>query len=923
MPTAIRLAACLAGLQALCLDSAQGQQIFRDGFETREPIWVKGSADAAFREIIHKMTDETAHGGQRSESIQLKAEQGTFIYYYYETGRAPMSDDFNAGLWVKANRPGIELLARVVFPNETDPKQPDRPLTVLLRGDLYKQAGRWQRLEIRQPLKLTKDQQQLLRTELNKDIKITDAYVDRLILNLFAGPGDVKAWIDDLEIGPLAEAGPFKPASRPSSRETNAGRNSNNRAAVVKMHEKQLLVSDKQFFFRAIRYTDTPLKALRDAGFNTLWIEDVAASEVVEEAVNQGFWIVPGLAINGGEGQVMPPDGLAKTVSTFLKEDAVLFWDLGKGGLAKEQATLVSEVAKLVQTADPNRPVAADVWDGFRTYSRNVQLLGVHRWPLMTGLELSKYRDWLNQRRLLADPDAFMWTWVQTHLPDWYTNLVYERPSSQAFKEPIGPQAEQIRLLTYIALASGCKGLGFWSDRFLADSHQGRDRLLGMALLNQEIQMLEPLLTAGEAPVWIETSSPDVKAAVIRSKLGILVLPIWMGPGAQFVPGQAAAVNLSMTVPIVPRAMAAWQVSPGEVRSLKVERQVEGPKVTIPEFGLTSAVVFTSDTGMGGLVVRFQDQARNKARLAAQWSHTLADVELDKVTRVYDDLEEMGHGVPDGQALLGDARKRLQVCVTNWNNGDFREAYNESQRALRPLRILMRACWEQAVKELDAPVASPYAVSFFTLPQHWRFMDQVQRAGHGGNLLSTGGFEPSTNQRPDDWMLQEETLDAVDLKAQRVTENPHEGRQCLKLEIKAKTPVGSDGKPAPPPAALERTYLAIHSPAVRLQPGTKVQISGWIRIPSPPLATADGVLMYDNAGGEPLALRLTGELKKWRKFSLYRQVPASGTVNVTVALTGIGSAYFDDIRIEPLTGTAPTGTNSAQSLRQMDRQASK
>jgi hypothetical protein len=909
----------LVGLLSIGLNWATGQQIFRDGFETRDPVWAKGSADAVFREVAHKMTEETAHGGQRSECIQILAEQGSYINYYYETNHVPMGEDFSAGLWVKANRPGVQLLARVVFPNESDPKHPDQPMTVMIRGDLYKQAGRWQRLEIRQPVKLTKDQQQLLRTDLNRDIKIADAYVDRLMLNLYAGPGEVKVCIDDLEIGPIADASPFKTTSRPVNRESNPGRLSNNRSAVVKLQEKQLVVSDKPFFFRAIRYTDTPLKVLRDAGFNSLWIEDTTTPEVVEEAVNQGFWVVPGLGITGKQETQFSPDSLSKSVSMFLKDDAVLFWDLGRGGLAKEQAPLVAEVAKLVQTADPNRPVAADVWDGFRTYSRNVQLLGVHRWPLMTGLELSKYRDWFNQRRLLADPDAFMWTWVQTHLPDWYTKLIYDRPSTQSFKEPIGPQPEQIRLLTYIALASGCKGLGYWSDRFLADSHQGRDRLLGMALLNQEIQMLEPLLTAGEAPTWIDTNSPDIKAAVIKSKYGILVLPIWMGVGAQFVPGQSAVVNLAITVPMVPRSMAAWQVSPGEARSLKVERLVDGTRVMIPEFGLTSAVIFTSDTGMGGLVVRFQDQARSKARLAAQWSHTLADVEVDKVTRIYDELEKMGHGVPDGQPLLTDARKRLQTCVTMWNNGDFRESYNEAQRALRPLRILMRACWEQAVHDLDSPVSSPYAVSFFTLPQHWRFMEQVQKAGTGGNLLNTGGFEAAGNRQLDDWMLQEETLDAVDLSAQRVTENPHEGRQCLKLEIKPKTKLGSDGKPAPAPAALERTYLAIHSPAVKLPPGTKVSISGWVRIPTAIAASADGVLMYDSAGGEPLALRLTNDLRHWKKFTLYRQVPASGTINVTLALTGIGAAYFDEIRIESLSGASRPGNINLPAVPVSDR----
>ena len=60
-----------------------------------------------------------------------------------------------------------------------------------------------------------------------------------------------------------------------------------------------------------------------------------------------------------------------------------------------------------------------------------------------------------------------------------------------------------------------------------------------------------------------------------------------------------------------------------------------------------------------------------------------------------------------------------------------------------------------------------------------------------------------------------------------------------------------------PPQALERTFLAVHSPAVKLPPGTLVKISGWVRIPKAITASADGALLYDSAGGEPLAVRLT------------------------------------------------------------------
>ena len=99
--------------------------------------------------------------------------------------------------------------------------------------------------------------------------------------------------------------------------------------------------------------------------------------------------------------------------------------------------------------------------------------------------------------------------------------------------------------MAYAALGSGYRGLGFWSDRFLADSHTGRDRLLALALLNQELEMLEPMLVEGREPTWIETSRPEVKAAVIRTKQAVLVLPMWIGGGAQYVPGQDAVSDLA------------------------------------------------------------------------------------------------------------------------------------------------------------------------------------------------------------------------------------------------------------------------------------------------------------------------------------------------------------------------------------------
>ena len=178
------------------LGRAQGQQIHRNGFEGREPVWIKGSADGNSHEILHETTDLTARTGQRCEHIKIDADQGSFIYYLYPTQRAPLTDDLSVRVWLRSSRPSLQLLGRLVLPQERNPKKPDEPLTTLLRGDQYQIVGRWQPLELRQPVKLAKEQQQLLRLEMERDVNFAGAYLDCLYLNVYGGPGSTEVWME-------------------------------------------------------------------------------------------------------------------------------------------------------------------------------------------------------------------------------------------------------------------------------------------------------------------------------------------------------------------------------------------------------------------------------------------------------------------------------------------------------------------------------------------------------------------------------------------------------------------------------------------------------------------------------------------------------------------------------------------------------
>ncbi len=897
-------AALAAGVgAALLLGVARGQQTLQQGFEGPDPLWTAGTADAAYKETAHRITDEFARGGRRSEYIELNAEAGNYIYYTYDIGKATLDDVLNVSLYLKANRPGVQLLCRVVLPQEHDPQNLDQPLTTLIKADEYQITGRWQQLTLKQPMKRLREQLQLMRAGQKRDVIGAGAYIDRLVLNVWSGKGDTQVWIDDLEVSPVDEVKrPADPiAAAPTPGKPVAAR----RADMVELNGKQLLVDGKPFFPRIIRHTGTPPKTLYDAGFNVLALDETTPPGVLEEAVALGFKVMPSVSpppapddFNGRpDGLLTVNQNFGKRMSRFLDEGSLLSWDMG-GSLSYDQFKAVSRSAQAFHAADPMRPIAVDVSDGCQAYSRGIEpvMLGVHRFPLLTGMELTSYRDFLTQRRQLAQPGAFCWTWIQTQVPDWFLATAYDRDQSGAYTEPLGPQAEQVRLMAYAAIGCGYRGLGFWSDRFLADSHTGRDRLLALALLNQEIEMLEPILTDVQVsePVWIDTSRPEVKAAVIRTKTACLVLPMWIGNGAQYVPGQDAISELGVTVPMIPPSWGGWQVSPAEVRSLKLERVIGGTRVSLHDFSLTAAVVFTGD--LGGMVVQFQKQQRQMAPTAAQWAHDQAVEELAKVEKINAELEQAGRRLPDGADLLRKAREAVEKSARLRQDGEHEQAFEEAQAALRSLRILMRAQWEQAVKPLDGVMtASPYAVSFYTLPKHWRFMEEIKDLQLGANVLPDGDFETAADKEMKGWFKQEPpSLDDVTAAARRVTDQPHEGRQCLMLQLSPKDKLL-------PPLALERSFVAVLSPAVHLPPGTPIAVSAWVRVPEAITGSTDGALFYDSVGGEPLAVRITGPMK-WKKITLYRKVPVEGVVNVTLALTGLGTVYFDDVRIEPLVG---------------------
>ena len=984
------LRAGLVVCAGLAVTPAAADSIHRNTFAGRYTTWVKGDDNVAAEEKLHELDDTTGKLPPPStEHIRVSCAAGkavnNYADYYYPLPAAPITDELSGGFYVKSSKSGVVFSVRVVLPKVANLDAADEPFTTVVPVETLRKANVWHEFRLDKLDKMLKIHQQQLRTKLRRDIDLTDAYVDRLVLNLYAGSGETDLYIDDLEVGPVRAAPPPPPDLKVPKKEAGPSGVSTGyapglpprteRGLRVELDRGRLLVGGKPIFFRAVRHSGTPLHVLRKAGFNALWFDVDSSDAVVQDAIdNYRFWIIPHLPPLGPAGPDSSPGALAGTTASlssresaglttalqkFRASDAVLFWDFGP--CRSEDVGRISKVADIVKQVDGNRPRGADVWDGFGKHSPNLELLASHRDPLQTSLELTRYRDWLEQRRVLADPGKFFWTWVQTHMPDWQMRLLYGRGAEDGdFQEPAGPQPEQIRLLTYLALATGCRGVGYWSDRFLADSKLGRDRLLVLAQLNEEIEMLEPLLLNRQGQVeWVESSQPEVKVAILRGPQGVLALPVWLGDGAQYVPSPGAVSNLSFKVPFAPEGSTPWEVSPARVQSLQFgsKTEVGGVRVVLPEFDLTAAVVFTTD--LKGLVANWQRYSRTRSKFAAQWAIDLAEEERNKAVKVHEQLVNVAPAVGRADGWLADADKALADARREYLAGNDDNAYLAAQRALRPIRSLMRAHWERAVTTLDFPTASPYAVSYYTLPRHWKLAQLVRTSRVGPNALPDGDFErgpdgrpagpfakplppsplvpgappikpPPPNPLPAGWTTQEFVIDpvevlvgvtdgavAADVKPVKIEKKPKRydptvpvadpepprpdlGRGVLTISMAPKgVAPAKGGKPPAEPTALERAFVGVTSPPVALPAGSWVRISGWVRVVGPVRASADGALLYDSGAGESFALRLR-DAQGWRHYHWYRQVPSTGEIRVRMALTGFGTVQFDDLKVEPL-----------------------
>ena len=257
----------------------------REDFEGSDPCWRDAGGDGNYKIVQQQRAFVGAHGGRGCERIRVTGDNGSFVYVSYELGEARIIGELTASVWINADRPGLQILLRVVLPHSLDSRT-GRPLTTLLRGSGYTQAGNWQQLRIDNLPRLLERQVRALRAEHGPQVDEREAYVDRVLLNIYGGPGTTNVSIDDLEVTGIvgrapaensAGAGRSRTADAPGERLPSitavAQARSTAPEASVRISGAGLVVGDKPLFPRLVEHRGEPLEQLKRLGFNGVRLE--------------------------------------------------------------------------------------------------------------------------------------------------------------------------------------------------------------------------------------------------------------------------------------------------------------------------------------------------------------------------------------------------------------------------------------------------------------------------------------------------------------------------------------------------------------------------------------------------------------------------------------------------------------------------
>ncbi|QGJ72161.1 Hypothetical protein PBC10988_38770 [Planctomycetales bacterium 10988] len=877
-------------LSLISISTSPAQGPWRDSFESIEPSFKDAGGDTIYRLRVQKSQSEV-HSGDWCDHVTLQAGHGSYVYVSHAIRPTQIIEELRPTIWVKASRPGVQMVARAVLPQTIDP-QTQLPATVLLRGMSYTETGHWQQLALDRPRHLLDQQLRGLQLRLGESQQIDArlAYLDTIFINVYAGQGASDILLDDLELAGFVPRSGISPITTVSNTEVSTV--STNDPAIVQLRGDVLQIDQQPQFIRGIRHRGESLRFLKQVGFNTILLDAPPGANLLAEAEELGLWLICPPPLRA------PRQGTTATISAISTAyDRVVAWDLGRSYLDSQKDSFQRQMRK-VRDADRSlsRPLLAGAIESLKSYSRLADILVADRIPFGTPLELSHYCQYHRGFIQQSLPGTPIWT----SLPTEYDPAILEQwrllspllPTSPLLSPEI--PGEMVRLYAFAAVAAGSRGLLFESqNRLDQDSPSTKNQLKCLTLLNRELELIAPWVATGEWMGYLTTSHPQVTAAQLTLRHADLVIAHDTSAHSQYVLGQASVNNLKLVVPGVSESREAYLLASSGVQRLRKERVPGGVQILLPEFDTEAMVLLTRDPSV------YQQTRLKIDRLQPEVAGLWSEIAKFKATE-YRDAGKVNPQPPTNWRQAWQAwrtqqpeiERFLSLQQTNLKEGQFGESIRNGKRAMRRMRIVSSLRWEETVQTLDSPACSPWALSDRYLNEHLSAMDEWTAAPWGQNLLPEGDCEQLSRLTASGWSPFYRSIPQVQSFAELASAEPRSTGSALRLVVQPEPDVTPPSIDSPPLWVATRHIMAA--------PGQILKISLWSRQQSWQAPSSEGLFLYDSVAGQSLGIRLAKTME-WEKTTLFRAVPHQGNFSLTFVVNGYGEFLIDDLEVTAIT----------------------
>lgn len=826
-------------------------------------VWTVVRADCDFRVLRHAADQPGRNGETNSEQIRVRASAGTYVYLERDLPKSRVLEELQVGVWLKSDRRGLQIFGRVVLPKTLDPKTGE-PLTVLLPGGFYEHVGQWQQIHVVDMPKELLRQRRVLRAERKTPIDIQGAFLDGIVVNVFGGPGLTESWLGDVE-----QHGRVSPDATPSPAEI----------AVVDYQRPldqpppehvgtRLLVNQRPFFPLVIEYNGESWELLREVGFNTVYLRESPTAEQLSEAKQTGLWII-----------CPPPTNKQPELPA---QAPILAWHCGDDRVPEPVRT--ERLERLRQRPGPARPLIGMANENQWQTSRELDILLRQCMPLGTTFELSHFGPWLQQRTRLARPGTPFWTVIQTQLPASLAGQVHGLLRYPC-PVPRRVQVEQVRQLTLAAVAAGSRGLWFHSDCSLEDANP--DQAWRRWLLERvvaELSLVEPWAMGGRQLGDITGTQPSIRVEALTTERSRLLIATDQQKESQFVVPPQQDGN-TLIIPGVPDSTVVYVLTPVELMTAKHARISGGVRIDLDFETSMSLLVLTEDP----LVVTHLNRVIRALR------PRIVELEQQLADQMLRDFEQLKArellNRPEWVRDWDAARMALQTCRKLGDSGDYAAAYRFGRRSQRLVAQLESEVWQKSAGAWDHPLVIPMGASFpMTTLGHISTRRALAARSVGDNQLAEGSCEDLDAMVEAGWRQYQNSPRDVETYLALSPDSPKEGGHSLRLVARGLTDEARQ-------SIVETPTLWVHSAPLPVEPGQQVEITGWVRIREPIAGSLEGLMIRESLGGDALSLRLSEPSQEWKPFRMIRAVEQPDHLTITFAMTGLGEAWLDDLRV--------------------------